>query len=486
MKNAVLNALADFPSRRVAIIGEAALDRYIIGRAERLNREAPVPVVQVSEVREAGGCAANAAVNLARLGARVEFISAIGGDREGGIVRQLLEREGVGTRGIVTDAGRRTLVKERVLGNDQMFVRFDHGSTSDVSPIVEDAFMRALLSVANDIEAVIISDYGYGVLTRRMRAFLKELTSKRRLPVFVDSKYLDRYAALAPRAVKPNFEEAALLAGITHASDRMLGLLERSEILFERTNAAIIAATIDTEGSIILERGKKPHRTSAKPVGNTKAIGAGDTFASAFFLSLLSGLEAPAAADVASAAAAIVLGKDGTAFCSLDELASSFATRDTVLRDIEDLAKAADEYRRRGMRIVFTNGCFDIIHSGHVEYLRKARALGDVLVVGINTDDSIRRLKGSQRPINTLQDRMRVLAALEAVDHVIAFAEDTPLALIRELQPDIYVKGSDYTEAQLPEAPLVRSYGGSVELIPLVRGQSTTATLRKIAGLSTA
>ncbi|MFL5802526.1 MAG: D-glycero-beta-D-manno-heptose 1-phosphate adenylyltransferase, partial [Roseiflexaceae bacterium] len=257
-------------------------------------------------------------------------------------------------------------------------------------------------------------------------------------------------------------------------------IIARSQQLLDITGARLAAITLDTEGAVVVERGGLPYRTYARPARHANAAGAGDTFLSALALALAAGADTPAAAEIASAAAASVVGKDGTATCSGAELRAAFTGAGKVVTDRADMVARVEAHRRQGRRIVFTNGCFDILHRGHITYLSRAKALGDILIVGVNADASVRRLKGPSRPINTLDDRAQVLAALSCVDEIIPFEEATPIQLIRALRPDVFVKGGDYTRATLPEASVVEDLGGVVEILAYLPDRSTTAIIEHI------
>jgi len=253
--------------------------------------------------------------------------------------------------------------------------------------------------------------------------------------------------------------------------------------IYSRTGAAIAAVTLDEEGAVIFNGNQPVYCCSAYPVATPNVSGAGDAYISAFTLACLSGADMPAAAELAAAAAAIAIGKQHTACCSWEELNAYLSVNDKYVTDLGQLQHLSAMYKAQGKKIVFTNGCFDILHSGHVNYLGRARELGHVLMVGINTDESIRRIKGSDRPINTLQDRMEVLAAMGAVNHIIPFGnteDDTPAPLIQVIQPHIFAKGGDYTKESLPEAGLVEQLGGEVILLPLLPGHSTSMIIRRI------
>ncbi len=284
-------------------------------------------------------------------------------------------------------------------------------------------------------------------------------------------------------AVKPNYDETLRLLGgraAARGAARAEMMARHGERLLDITGAQIAAVTLDTEGALFFERGRAPYRTYARPGDHTRAAGAGDTFASALALALAAGGDVAASAEIASAAAATVVAKEGTATCSLGELRGYVAGDDKVAPDLPTLLERLNMARRAGKRVVLTNGCFDILHRGHIGYLNAAKALGDLLVVGVNTDATVRRLKGSTRPINALDDRTAVLAGLSAVDHIVAFEEPTAVELCAAVRPHVFVKGGDYTRDRLPEAAVVEAHGGEVRLLPYLRDQSTTSIIERV------
>jgi D-beta-D-heptose 7-phosphate kinase / D-beta-D-heptose 1-phosphate adenosyltransferase len=477
--------LPSFRDRRVLVVGEAILDSYLEGRAERLSREAPVPIVTLETRVDAPGGAANAAVNVARLGGRPTFLSVVGADSEAERLRAGLRDAGVEQR-LLARRRRATLAKQRLSAAGQMLVRFDTGSTEPLDGPTEDELIGALVELHAESDAVIVSDYGYGVVTDRLVTVLEELQRRDPRTLVVDARDLRRYRRAGATAVKPNYAEAVRLLGERELSEpraraRQVG--SSAEQLLELTGARIVALTVDTEGAFVFERGQPPYRTYARPRSHSRAAGAGDTFAATLALALAADASTPAAAELASAAAAVVVGKDGTASCSLAELETALSTSaGKRLESAADVASRIAFHRAQGKRIVFTNGCFDILHRGHITYLSRAKALGDVLVVAVNSDESVRRLKGAERPINELDDRLGVLEALSCVDHVVAFDADTPVDLIRSVRPDVFVKGGDYSLTQLPEAPVVESLGGSVQILPYVEDRSTTGLIARVRG----
>lgn len=497
-----------FAKLKVLVIGDAMLDSYLAGSSNRLCPEAPAPIVAVSSREDVPGGAANTAVNVARLGGQVTFLSVIGHDWEGTRLQQLLTAYGVLTQHLLLQSERQTLAKHRVLSDSQILVRFDQGSTDAIAPSTEQLLINHLIELFPQVHAVIVSDYGYGTLTPRIIQILTELQTQHQRTLVVDAKNLPAYREIGVTAVKPNYDEAMRLLGIQEVSregDRAAKVIAHQERLLRETGAWMVAVTLDTDGAIILSPDQAPYRTYAQPTPHSRAIGAGDTFISTVALAIAAGASTIDTAELAAAAASIVVAKEGTAACSAEELRThltqncsapkidptpAIATlpsfNDPLESDsaeqalIEALRQCLACYRQQGKRIVFTNGCFDILHSGHVTYLQQAKALGDVLVIGINSDDSVKRLKGASRPINSLDDRIQVLSALNCVDHVIPFADNTPIRLIQAICPDVYVKGGDYCRETLPETPVVEALGGIVKILPYVQNRSTTRLIQRI------
>ena len=478
----IAGRVRDFRSINALVIGEAMLDSYVRGDASRLSREAPVPIVAVTDRVDAPGGAANTAVNLATLGAHSALVSIVGDDEAAERLRSALERSGVDATALVTDRGRVTLAKERIVAADQMVVRVDTGSTDALDADTEDRLIDALEAGYERADVVIVSDYDYGVITPRVLTRLRELQARAPKPLVVDARDLRRYRRLGATAVKPNYVEAIGLLGEPDQRGtklRVAQMAANGERLLDVTGASIVAVTIDAEGVLVFERDAPPYRTYCRPRTDAQAAGGGDTFVATLALALASGATTPEATELASTAAAIVVGQPGTATCSADELIGALSVSGKRLDGVDDLRRRADAYRAQGRRIVFTNGCFDILHRGHVTYLDRAKGLGDVLIVAVNTDSSVSRLKGPGRPINSLDDRLMVLEALSCVDNVVAFEADTPERLIEAVRPDVFAKGGDYSRESLPEADLVERLGGSVQILPLVDDRSTTGIIRR-------
>lgn len=465
------------------VIGDAMLDCYLEGEAGRICREAPAPIVDVARRTDAPGGAANTAANVAALGAHTTLLGVTGGDAEGDALRRVLSQADVSLDGLLAVRRRQTLAKHRVFASSHLLVRFDQGRAEPLDARSERMLLARLRALYADMDAIVVSDYAYGVLTP---ALLRELSSlRRRYPrtVIVDSRNLPLFRHIRPTAVKPNYDEAIRLLGAERVDGpdaRAEQMMSEGPRLLDMTGADIAAITLDTDGALIFERGAPPYRTYAQRADGTRAAGAGDTFVAALALALAAGAGATVAAEIASTAAAVVVARDGTTACSGADLRERLAAGGKFAADLNRLRSHVESARERGQRIVFTNGCFDILHRGHITYLNRAKALGDVLIVGVNSDASVATLKGPGRPVNTLEDRIEVLGALSCVDHVVAFNEETPELLIRALRPDIYVKGGDYTIETLPEAPLVASLGGAVRLLPFVEDRSTTRIIERI------
>jgi D-beta-D-heptose 7-phosphate kinase/D-beta-D-heptose 1-phosphate adenosyltransferase len=483
MSGRLVDRLRAFAGCRVLVIGEAMLDSYTRGSAERLSREAPVPIVALQERVDAPGGAGNTAVNVAALGGRPAFVSLVGRDPDGERLLTALELRDVPTDHVLRVDARGTLAKQRILADGQMVVRLDSGAVDGIDADTEDDLIARLASAHAVSDAVIVSDYDYGVITPRIVSVLAELQAARPLPLVVDARDLGRYRRLAITAVKPNYGEAVRLLGErelrgTEARVRQIG--SQGERLLDLTGARIAAVTVDTDGAFVFERGHPPYRTYSRPHSHSRAAGAGDTFVSALTLALATGASTPEAAELASSAAAVVVGQDGTTSCSARALEESISTVGKRIADRERLAARIAFLRAQGRRLVFTNGCFDILHRGHITYLNRAKALGDVLIVGVNSDESVGRLKGPGRPINALDDRLHVLEALSCVDLVVPFEEDTPVDLLRVVRPHVFVKGGDYRLETLPEASVVTSLGGTVQILPYVEDRSTTGIIDRV------
>lgn len=479
--------LADAPTHiarcapRVVVIGDFLLDGWWSGRIDRLAREAPAPVVELLEREYAPGGAANTAVNLAALGARVQAVGLVGDDDEGRMLRERLRDAGVDVTTLLAVPGTRTTTKFRILAGDQLVVRLDDGERGAWPDAAVEDLIAAATTATAGADAEIICDYGSAALQPALVAGLARRAERPALTV-VDAHEPARWRELEPHLVTPNAAEAARTLGrpMPEGADRASFVIENTAEILAVTGARAAVVTLDANGAVLVRNGDAPLLTHAHPALEKQASGAGDTFVAALTAGMASGLPLHTALELAQAAADIVVQKPGTCVCTSEELERWLTGSPDITLDAAQLAARLAEHRQQGKRIVFTNGCFDVLHRGHTSYLRQAKQLGDVLVVALNGDESVRRLKGPDRPINRSADRANVLAALSCVDYVTIFDEDTPTELIRMLRPHVYAKGGDYTPEMLDETRVVEEVGGTVAILDYVPANSTTALVNRI------
>lgn len=471
-----LELTTSFPARRVLVLGEAMLDVYLRGRATRLCPEGPFPVVDIHARELAVGGAANVAANVAALGGDVSLVSVVGRDEAGAHITRIAAQAGVDTSGIMRHERRSTLTKTRVVGDDRTLVRFDSGSVDPLDAFTSRRAEGLIADRAAVADVVIVSDYRYGIVSDRMISLLSERNPDTRL--VIDSKQPGRFGMAGADMITPNYREAiaAIGAEALHGSDRIAQAEELAPRFLDSTGATAAAITLDVDGVVVCDAGGVTHLPSL--ARGTDPCGAGDTFTAALALALAAGADAVDAARLAGRAAAVAVQRHGTAVCSLRDLRRELLPK--WCADAGQVNEMLEPARSRGGRVVFTNGCFDVLHPGHITSLREAAAMGDVLVVAVNGDESVRRLKGPGRPANPLEDRVAVLSALSMVDHVVSFESVDPTALLAEIRPDVYCKGGDYAGRRIPEAQLVESWGGRFETTSYVEDKSTTSTLERV------
>jgi D-beta-D-heptose 7-phosphate kinase/D-beta-D-heptose 1-phosphate adenosyltransferase len=460
-------------SPHILVVGDVMLDHYVIGGCQRISPEAPVPVVQVERETYSLGGAGNVVSNLRALGARVSLASAIGDDDAGRQVTALLHEQAVPTGGLQVEADRRTSQKTRVVAARHQLVRIDRETTQPIGEAAQRALLAAIFAGVQP-DAVLLSDYAKGVLTPALCQQVIVWARERQVPVLVDPKGSDGSKYRGATLVTPNRTEASALTGLAITDDETLaaaGKRLRQELALEY---AVI--TLSEAGLAVFDGRMTKIRAAAREVFDVS--GAGDTVLATLGVAVAGGLSIHAAAELANRAAGIVVAKFGSATVTLDELeaAGESSSRDNAIQSAEGVEQTARRLRELGRKIVFTNGCFDILHRGHIEYLRASRACGDVLIVGLNSDASVRRLKGPARPVVPEEDRAAILAEIAAVDYVVIFDEDTPYELIRRIRPDVLTKGADYTGRQVVGSDLV----ADVRLIPFVAGRSTSNTIDRI------
>lgn len=469
-------------SRTALVIGDLMLDRYLIGDVERISPEAPVPVVLLQQENERAGGAANVAANLSLLGIRTTMAGIIGNDAEGHSLLEMLQELGIGSA-IITSQQRPTVTKTRILGGHQQMMRLDKESRLAFTETEASALLKQISqAIARKPDVIILSDYAKGVLSEALCQAVIAQARSLDIPVLVDPKGRDYTKYHGATALTPNKKETSEACGIDASNSDQL--LQEAAKLRDRLGLAFLAITRGEEGISLLEKNETIHiPATAKQVFDVS--GAGDTVIATLAAALVHGLSHHQAFELANIAAGIVVGKVGTVPVNRDELLAKLISQDSAeqadkICELDTLLVRVNQWKQQRKRIVFTNGCFDLLHAGHVTYLEAARKTGDKLILGLNTDRSVSALKGPSRPVIHEADRARVLAALEAVDAIILFDEDTPLKLIDAIRPDIIVKGSDYSEEQVVGGKEVKSWGGKVALIDIVPGRSTSNIIEKL------
>ena len=467
---------------RALVVGDLMLDEYLWGKAERISPEAPVQVVDVVREELRLGGAGNVANNLVALGCGVTVCSVIGGDENGTILRHVFTGKGVDVSGVFEDPMRRTSKKSRVVALHQQIVRIDRESREPLGAEFEAKITDFITGKAAEYDVILVSDYLKGVLTEGVLAAITSAGRQHGIPVVIDPKGSDYGKYRGATILTPNRKEAELASGVKITDDESLA--RAAQALLGTGRFAGLLITRSEEGmSLFMDTGHTVHiPTVAREVFDV--TGAGDTVLAVMGLVLACGRGFEEAARLANVAAGIAVGKLGTSTVSpaeiIDEVARDHRDSDAKIKNRDVLAAIIEEEKKRGKRVVFTNGCFDLLHVGHVKYLQKARSFGDLLVLGLNSDASVRRLKGDKRPLIGEEERAHLLAALDCVDYVVIFDEDTPLQLIENLKPLVLVKGGDYTPEPVVGKDVVESYGGRVELVEFVDGKSTTNIIEKI------
>ncbi len=473
-----MNVLKSFKPN-ILVVGDLMIDHYLWGSCERISSEAPVQVVDISKEATVLGGAGNVINNLNVLGAHVSVCSVIGDDNNGVELISMLENIGVDTKNIIMQTKRKTSKKSRVIAVSQQVLRYDNESKND---ILDTSVTEILKSLSRDISAydmVILSDYGKGVLTDVLCQGIIALAKKDNVKVLVDPKGTDFTKYKGAYLLTPNKKEAMLATNININSEETLR--EALVKLKQECDLGISLITLSEDGIATYDKEVKIFPTVAKEVFDV--TGAGDTVIASIAFALSAGKNIEQAAAFANLAAGVVVGKIGSATVSLAEIEEYEAslhksTSDAHIKSFEDIETIVDRCRNSGKKVVFTNGCFDILHVGHVKYLQIAKSFGDILIVGLNSDESVTRLKGPTRPVNIAEDRAYLLAALEAVDYVVPFIEDTPYELIKMIKPDVLVKGGDYEGKDV----VGTEFAGELKLVDFVDGKSTTRTIEKIQG----
>lgn len=481
-------ALARFAGTPILVVGDLMIDEYIWGYVNRISPEAPVQIVEASKEDITLGGAGNVVKNLVTLEAQLFVSSIVDEGDTGRLILQELQKLGVNLSGIFNDPVVESSKKTRVLSLDtnQQLLRIDRESTHQISHTSEKNIIEYIEGHINKVRAIILSDYLKGVLTETLIQNIIAQAQERDIPIIVDPKGKNYSKYRNVTVITPNKREAETVLNMQIKDEEMLQKAGRSLLNRLKTKAIII--TMGKDGMALFQKGKKTVHISAIKKEVFDVTGAGDTVISLLGLGIASGLEFTKSIEIANIAAGIVVGKIGTATVTLQEVIES-VLQHTVYEsnkivDLTFLIKLIEERRKNSRTIVFTNGCFDILHVGHTTFLQKAKQLGDFLIVGLNSDDSVRRLKGPHRPIIPLKERAAILSSVAGVDYITVFDEDTPINLISSLKPDILVKGDDYKMDEVVGREIIESHGGKVELIPLMKGVSTTRIIERIVNIA--
>lgn len=469
----LMTHLPNFADTRIIVVGDVMLDRYWAGAAQRISPEAPVPVVRVQHDDARPGGGGNVALNLAKLGCQVTCAGVIGADESGRLLQSRLQAAGVQAE--LLDTAPETITKLRVLSRNQQLVRLDFEPDAE-------AFQQAALSPAvsktlhtANVDVLVLSDYAKGALDDPQQ--LIQTAKQLNIPVLVDPKGDDFARYTGATLLTPNLGEFEAIVG---RCDTTEALVIKGQSLVNELDLKALLVTRSEKGMTLLRRDAAAVHLPTQAQEVADVTGAGDTVIATLAAAVAAGLDWPDAARMANAAAGLVVAKSGAAQVASAELQQALALPGAYSSKIKTETELLDQVALHAKRWVMTNGCFDVLHPGHVAYLEQARALGDGLIVAVNEDASVQRLKGENRPINKLAARMRVLAGLAAVDAVVSFSEDTPERLIASVLPDILVKGGDYRPEDIAGGQAVIANGGQVQVLSFVDGYSTTQTIQKI------
>jgi len=464
-------------SPKLLVVGDLMIDHYLWGSCERISPEAPVQVVNVDNENSVLGGAGNVINNLNALGAQVDVISVIGGCEISDELKELLTNIKVHTQYLITQKNRITSKKSRIIASQQQVVRYDRESTDEINNESQNEILKSFKKIVTDYDVVLLSDYGKGVLTSKLTQSLISIANKNNKKVLVDPKGLDYSKYKGAYLLTPNKKEAGEATQINIKDGESL----TKAITQLKTNCDLDVSliTLSEQGVAIYDDKLRTYPTVAREVFDV--TGAGDTVLASLGFSLACDYNIDDAVEFSNLAAGVVVGKIGSSTATLNEIIEyesslNKSTSDEHIKTFDEIKDLAIDLKKRGKKIVFTNGCFDILHVGHVKYLEEAKSFGDVLILGLNSDESVTILKGEGRPINLQMDRAYILAALEPVDYVVVFSEDTPYDLIKLIKPHTLVKGGDYKGKEV----VGQDIADELKLVQFVDGKSTTKTIEKI------
>ncbi|MDY0181574.1 D-glycero-beta-D-manno-heptose-7-phosphate kinase [Aliarcobacter skirrowii] len=461
----------------ILVIGDLMIDHYLWGSCDRISPEAPVQVVNVKKENSVLGGAGNVINNLVSLGSSVEVISVIGDDSVANELKTLLSNIGVAFDNLVVEKGRKTSKKSRLMASNQQVLRYDSESVDEISKNSANKILEILEKNIKNYSAIILSDYKKGVLTTTLTQDIIKLANRNKIKVLADPKGKDFSKYKGAYTLTPNKKEAMEATNIDIKDEK--SLVEALKSLKQNCNLEVSLITLSEQGIAIFDDELFTSPTAAREVFDV--TGAGDTVIASITFALSCGVDIKKALYFANLAAGVVVGKIGSATASLDEIYEyesqlNKSSSSSHIKTFDEIEKLAKKLHSQGKKIVFTNGCFDILHVGHVKYLEEAKSYGDVLILGLNADSSVRKLKGSSRPINSQDDRAYILASLESVDYVVIFEEETPYELIKLIKPHVLVKGGDYEGKEV----VGQDIADELKLVQFVDGKSTTNTIKRI------
>ena len=462
---------------KILLVGDLMIDHYLWGNCERISPEAPVAIVDIEKESSVLGGAGNVANNLYALGAEVDILSVIGDDKNANKLKKMLKKINININNLIVEKNRKTSRKNRIIASNQHIIRYDKESKENISKDAELKLIEIFKSKIEFYDIVILSDYGKGLLTENLTQSLISVGNEANIKVLVDPKGFEYEKYKNAYLLTPNKKEAINATNI-QIEDK-ISLEKAIRKLKKDYNLNISLVTLSEDGIAIYDENLRIKPTVAKEVYDV--TGAGDTVIASIAFALACGYDIDKAVEFSNLSAGVVVGKIGSATATLNEIIayeSSINKSNSYshIKTIEEIKKLSIELKNIGKRIVFTNGCFDILHIGHVKYLEEAKSYGDVLILGLNSDNSVRRLKGDSRPINSEDDRAYILASLEAVDYVVKFSDDTPYELIKSIAPHILVKGGDYKGKDV----IGQDIADELRLVTFIDGKSTTKTIEKI------
>jgi len=476
--------ISKFDGCNLLVAGDLMLDEYLWGDVDRISPEAPVQVVSVKNEDFALGGAGNVVNNVVALGGKVTVAGVIGTGRNGRLLLELFKKLGVDTSGIVKERGRTTTRKTRIIAANQHVLRIDRETQKDISAASLEKTSRFIEDRMPDIDGVLISDYGKGLIVERMLSRVIASAKTHKKMTIVDPKGLDFSKYSGASMLTPNKKEAGLAAGVEIVDEPSLE--KAAHKILQHVDIHRLLITCGKDGMVLFERNREPFRVNAEARQVFDVSGAGDTVLAVLGLAVASGTSIHSGVTLANTAAGIVVGKVGTATVSQQELASALRSHDQGLpakfKDFSELSPLVQDLKKKGKRLVLTNGCFDLLHVGHIMLLSASKQMGDILFVAIDDDASVKKLKGTGRPVLKANERGRILSALDAVDYVVVFSAHELKNLIEIIRPDVLTKGSNYTSKEVFGRELVEKYGGRVELIPVTENISSTRIINDIKG----